>query len=159
MGLLLGRSKGRRTLDKVEGFSTCIGVESVFKGIITGPGHCIIHGKVEGDCDMEGTLIVGEGGSWVGNIKAAVVLIAGKVTGNIHATEKMEIVSTAKVKGKISSKVLAIAEGAIHEGQIQMMADKPATHFTDKRDNSATESDGKSQSDATVPDSERRASL
>jgi len=60
MGLLLGRSKGRRTLDKVEGFSTCIGADSVFKGTFSGPGHCIVHGKVEGQCDMEGTLIVGE---------------------------------------------------------------------------------------------------
>lgn len=157
MGLLLGRSKGRRTLDKVEGFSTCIGADSVFKGSITGPGHCIIHGRVEGDCEMEGTLIVGENGTWVGNITAAVVLIAGQVNGDIHATEKMEIVSTAKVNGKISSAILAIAEGAIHEGRIQMTADRPESHFVDRRDNTTIESD--SDLSESESESDRRASL
>jgi cytoskeletal protein CcmA (bactofilin family) len=147
MGLLLGRSKGRRTLDTVEGFSTCIGADSVFKGTFSGPGHCIVHGKVEGQCDMQGTLIVGEGGEWVGDIKAAVVLIAGEVSGDIFATEKMEIVSTAKVKGRITSKVLAIAEGAVHEGQIQMTAGIPTTHFTNRRDAEETAESGKEDDD------------
>ena len=133
MALKLGRSKGRRTLDKVEGFSTCIGEDSVFRGSISGPGHCIVHGAVEGDCDIEGTLVIGDSGKWTGNVKAHTVLIAGQVEGDIQATDKMEIVSTARIKGKIISSVLAIAEGAIHEGQIQMTSNRPETHFVERR--------------------------
>lgn len=133
MSLKLGRSKGRRTLDKVEGFSTCVGENTIFRGSIFGHAHCIVHGKVEGDCDLEGTLVIGDTGSWIGNIKAHTVLIAGRVEGDIYATAKMEIVSTARIKGKIISSTLAIAEGAIHEGQIQMTSGKQEVHFVQQR--------------------------
>lgn len=129
----LGRSKGRRTLDKVEGFSTVIGKDSYFTGTIGGAGNFIIQGKVEGDCDIEGTIVIAESGHWVGNITAACVLIAGAVEGDVIAREKMEIVSTARIRGKITSSVLAIAEGAIHEGVIAMASKPDFTRFKDKR--------------------------
>jgi cytoskeletal protein CcmA (bactofilin family) len=129
----LGRSKGRRTLDKVEGFSTVIGKDSYFTGTIGGAGNFIIQGKVEGDCNLEGTIVIAETGHWVGNISAACVLIAGTVEGDVTAGSKMEIVSTARVKGKIASAVLAIAEGAIHEGVVAMTSKPDFNRFKDKR--------------------------
>ena len=135
----LGRSKGRRTLDKVEGFSTVIGKDSHFSGTIGGAGNYIIQGKVEGDCDIEGTMVIAESGHWVGNISAACVLIAGKVDGDVKAKDKMEIISTARIKGKITSVVLAIAEGAIHEGVVAMTTKPAVKRFKDKRDLSKTE--------------------
>ena len=136
MGLNLGKSKGRRTLDKVEGFATCIGEGTHFKGSLKGDGHCIIHGHVEGDCDLNGTLVIGENGRWVGDVLAMNVLIAGQVEGNVAAKEKIEIISTARVKGSISSKVMAIAEGAIHEGNVHMSYSGDPTRFKDKRETS-----------------------
>ncbi|WP_455211292.1 bactofilin family protein [Kaarinaea lacus] len=135
----LGRSKGRRTLDKVEGFSTVIGKDSHFQGTIGGAGNYIIQGKVEGDCNIEGTMVIAESGHWVGNISAACVLIAGTVDGDVTANEKMEIISTARIKGKITSVVLAIAEGAIHEGVVAMTARPDVKRFKDKRDTSDIE--------------------
>jgi len=133
MGLKLGGSKGRRTLDRVEGFSTCIGVDSVFRGTLSGPGHCIVHGKVEGECHLAGSLVISDSGHWIGNITANTVLIAGKVEGDIYATDKMEIVSSAHIKGKIVCATLAIAEGAIHEGQLQMTSNKQKAEFVERR--------------------------
>jgi cytoskeletal protein CcmA (bactofilin family) len=141
----LGRSKGRRTLDKVEGFSTAIGKDSHFSGTISGAGNYIIQGKVEGDCDIEGTMVIAENGHWVGDISAACVLIAGTVDGDVTAKDKMEIISTARIKGKITSAVLAIAEGAIHEGVVAMAGKPDVKRFKDKRDSSNV--------DSTVPDS------
>lgn len=135
----LGRSKGRRTLDKVEGFSTVIGKDSYFQGTIGGAGNFIIQGKVEGDCEIEGTMVIAETGHWMGNISAACVLIAGTVDGDVTAKDKMEIISTARIKGKITSAVLAIAEGAIHEGVVAMAGKPDVKRFKDKRD--ANESD------------------
>lgn len=134
----LGRSKGRRTLDKVEGFSTVIGKDSHFTGTIGGAGNYIVQGRVEGDCDIEGTLVIAETGHWVGNISAGCVLIAGCVEGDVVSKEKMEIVSTARIRGKITSAILAIAEGAIHDGVVAMASRPDFTRFTDKRDTSNT---------------------
>jgi cytoskeletal protein CcmA (bactofilin family) len=116
----MSSSKGRRTLDAVNGFNTSVGPDNIFKGSITGTGHSIILGKVEGDSDVEGTLVVGDGGVWTGNIFAENVVIAGKVEGNIVAKEKIDVVSTANIKGSLTSPFIAIAEGAIHEGEIHM---------------------------------------
>ena len=128
----VGRSKGRRTLDTVEGFATSVGEGTKLSGNISGSGHTIILGTVEGDCDLEGTLVIGEPGKWYGKITAMSVVIAGEVDGEVWAKEKLEILSTARVKGVLKSKVLAIAEGAIHQGEVVMSND--VTRFNDKRD-------------------------
>jgi cytoskeletal protein CcmA (bactofilin family) len=129
----MSTNKGRRTLDDVNGFSTSVGPDSIFKGTISGTGHGIILGHVEGDSDVEGTLVVGEGGIWKGNIFAENVVVAGTVEGNIVAKEKIDIVSTARVNGSLTSPFIAIAEGAVHEGEIHMARVK---RYTDKRESS-----------------------
>ncbi|NOZ54193.1 MAG: polymer-forming cytoskeletal protein [Gammaproteobacteria bacterium] len=130
----VGRNKGRRTLDAVEGFSTSIGEGAKLSGNIGGKGHTIILGAVEGDCDLDGTLVIGESGKWHGKLTAIRIVIAGEVEGEIWAKEKLEILSTARIKGMLKSKVLAIAEGAIHQGEVVMSND--VTRFNDKRDTS-----------------------
>jgi len=130
----VGRSKGRRTLDTVEGFATSVGEQTKLSGNISGNGHTIVLGTVEGDCDLDGTLVIGESGKWHGKLVAMSIVIAGEVEGEVWAKEKLEILSTARVKGVLKSKVLAIAEGAIHQGEVVMSND--VTHFNDKRDGS-----------------------
>jgi cytoskeletal protein CcmA (bactofilin family) len=116
----LGNAKGRRTLDKVEGFATTIGPEAHFIGTIDGKGHYIIHGRVEGDCNLNGTLVIGEHGLWQGDIVAENILVAGRIEGAVRARDKMEMISTAHIRGSLTAPVIAIAEGAIHEGEVQM---------------------------------------
>ena len=129
----VGQRKGRRTLDAVEGFATSVGEGTKISGNLGGTGHSIILGEVEGDCDLDGTLVVGETGRWVGNVKAKSIVIAGEVNGEIIAEEKMEVLSTAKITGTIRAKTLAIAEGAVHQGDVTM---GDVTRFKDKRDHS-----------------------
>ncbi|MCF6257342.1 MAG: polymer-forming cytoskeletal protein [Gammaproteobacteria bacterium] len=127
----LTNNKGRRSLDSVAGFTTSIGLESIFTGTIGGRGHTIVLGRVEGSSELDGALVIGEGGCWVGDITAKYVVIAGQVEGSITAREKMEIVCTAKIRGSLTSPFIAIAEGAVHEGEIHMAKVK---RFTDQRD-------------------------
>ena len=127
----VGSRKGRRTLDAVEGFATSVGEGTKISGNLGGKGHSIILGEVEGNCDLDGTLVVGEPGRWIGNIKAKTVVIAGVVEGEVVAEDKLEILSTARIKGTIRAKKLAIAEGAVHQGDVSM---GDVTRFTDQRD-------------------------
>lgn len=127
----LGSNKGRRSLDGVDGFTTSIGPGSIFTGTIGGSGHTIVLGSVEGNSEFDGTLVIGEGGRWNGDITAKHVVIAGQVEGTIIAREKMEIVCTAKIRGSLTSPIIAIAEGAVHDGEIHMGDVK---RFTDQRD-------------------------
>lgn len=132
----LGEAKGRRILDRVEGFATSVGPKTSFTGAMGGAGHCIVYGCVEGDCDIDGTLVIAEGGRWIGGIVANNVLIAGQVEGSLVAREKMEIISTAHIRGKLTSRMIAIAEGAVHEGELQM---DDVTRFADQRDAGSVE--------------------
>ena len=126
----MGSSKGRRTLDSLEGFTTSMGPDNTFKGNISGKGHSILLGKVIGNGKLDGTLVVGEGGVWKGNITAESVVIAGEVEGDVVAIKKMDVVSTAKIHGSLTSPLIAIAEGAVHEGEIHMGDVK---RYTDQR--------------------------
>ena len=130
----LANNKGRRSLDTVDGFTTSVGAGSVFTGTIGGEGHTIVLGRVEGNSELNGTLVVGEGGSWVGDITAKNVVIAGQLEGSIVAQEKIEILSTAQIRGSLTCSVIAIAEGAVHDGEIHMGDAGNVTRFTDQRD-------------------------
>ena len=130
----LGNRQGRRTLDRLDGFSTSIGPDNILKGSLSGEGHCIILGRVEGDSVLQRTVVIGESGNWVGKLEAQAVLVAGQVEGEIVAHEKLELVSTARVTGSITSPFIAIAEGAVHDGEIHMAgAVDKVKHFADQR--------------------------
>ena len=131
--LQLGKKKHRRTLDKVGGVSTVIGSGSKFVGEISGEENIVIHGQIEGDCNLQGTVVVEEGAKWIGTIKASNVVIAGYVKGDISAKEKLELASTAEIEGNLAGPVIAVAEGAIIKGNMQMTEGAKVTHFKDQR--------------------------
>jgi cytoskeletal protein CcmA (bactofilin family) len=62
-------------------------------------------------------------------IKAASVAVAGKVSGDIVATKRIEIRPSAKVLGNLTTPVLVVHEGAVFEGHCAMQAD----HSRDER--------------------------
>lgn len=130
----IGRKQRRRTLDHVENFTSMLGPESVYTGVFQGKDNHIIYGQVQGECDIEGILVLGEGSRWKGNIRAGSVVIAGRVDGDVQAVNKLELARTAYVRGKITSPVVAIARGAVHEGSIRMSKQTQITRFVDRRE-------------------------
>lgn len=131
--LHLGPQRERRTLDQVGEFATFIGPGSEFTGCFRGRDNYIVFGSVQGDCDLEGALILGETGRWTGNITATFVVIAGSVSGDITARAKLELASTARVRGTLKSPVIAVAEDAVHEGSIHMSTAMQFVRFRDRR--------------------------
>jgi cytoskeletal protein CcmA (bactofilin family) len=129
-----GQKQRRRTLDHIGDFTTMLGPESVYMGVFQGKDNHIIYGEVQGECDLEGILVLGEGSRWKGNIRAANIVIAGRVEGDIQATNKLELAKTAYVRGKITSPVVAIARGAVHEGSIRMSRQTQITRYVDRRE-------------------------
>ena len=114
-------------------FATVIGPESAFTGNFTGRDNYVVYGRVDGDCDLAATLVLGETGCWNGNIAATHIVIAGQVTGDVKARAKLELAPTARITGDISSPVIAIAEGAVYEGKLRMDRDTRLTHFSERR--------------------------
>lgn len=132
------RSPRRRSADRIEPFSTRIGVGVLFEGALHGPGNYLVEGEVVGGGDVEGAIVLAAGAYWKGNLAADHVRISGKVEGDISGRSKIELAPTAVVIGNLSSPVIAIAEGAQYEGTISRPRQTQVTRFTERRAENST---------------------
>lgn len=131
------RSSERRTLDLVGEFATFIGPGSEFTGTFRGRENYLVFGRVKGNCEIEGALVLSDAGRWEGNISATYVLIAGEVVGDITAREKLEITPTARIQGNLTSPAIAMAQGASHSGHVHSMM--PPVRFSERRTSRPTD--------------------
>jgi cytoskeletal protein CcmA (bactofilin family) len=95
---------------------TFLGKGSQFKGIGTFEGTIRIDGRLEGEIHTKGTLVVGEHAVIEGDVSADVVISGGRVTGNIIAAEKVQLLATSIVIGTIKTPLLSIEEGVRFSG-------------------------------------------
>ncbi|MGM0564253.1 MAG: bactofilin family protein [Pseudomonadota bacterium] len=128
-------ANNRRIRDKYTGTPTVIGTDVLFKGTFSGRAPVIVLGEVEGECQIEERSVTVEtGGLWRGRIVADDVVINGKIEGDVEAVGKLELGSKAVVTGNVTAGFVAIAEGAVVDGDIKMTGqrDRPL-HFVEKR--------------------------
>ena len=106
------------TMSGEESF-TFLGKGSQFKGIVTFEGTIRIDGRLEGEIHTKGTLVVGEHAVIEGDISADVVISGGRVTGNIIAKDKVQLLSTGIVLGTIKTPLLSVEEGVRFMGNCE----------------------------------------
>ena len=123
----------RRIQDVPTGPTTFIGPSTKIVGTVTGQGPYVFCGTVEGDCDINGPLTLAEGGRWIGTLKANDVIVAGIVEGDVVARQRVEIAGTARVSGSLSGNSIAVAEGAVIEGEIKVTSGGQPVTFQEKR--------------------------
>jgi cytoskeletal protein CcmA (bactofilin family) len=114
-----------------------IGKSVVIKGELNGSEDLTIEGHVEGTIQLkEHVLTIGPNGKIKAAVFAKAVIVLGEVTGNVTASEKVDIRDNGSVDGDIISPRVAIAEGAHFRGSVDMQrkgaaagqgAPKPAT--------------------------------
>lgn len=109
-----------RTLDSVIRFTSSIGEVTTFTGNFSGEENILVRGKVFGESDVQGAVVIASGGQWVGHLQANIVVVAGVFEGDITARDKIEVLSGAHIKGNLTSPVIAMETGAIHHGRISM---------------------------------------
>ncbi len=114
---------------------TFIGGESAIMGDVRGHGQFIVAGEIHGDGDLEGGLNLLAGGRWHGNIRAHQAVIAGSIIGDLTVQDKLEIGHRAVIRGRVSARTIAIAKGAIVEGEIEITSDTPLVRFEERRGN------------------------
>ena len=111
---------GRRTTRSSGSTITLIAKTAHVKGEIKGAGEVRIEGTVKGKIDCSATVIVAPGGRSRARSGPRPVTIAGKVKGDVFASQKIELTPTAEVEGDITSPRILIREGANFEGQVFM---------------------------------------
>jgi cytoskeletal protein CcmA (bactofilin family) len=111
--------------------TSILGEGTTWKGEITGRGGIRIEGLFEGKIDLEGMIIIDQKGRVESElIKAESVIVAGSVRSDIKA-KRVEIRSTGKVWGNVSTVRFSTEEGAYLRGKIQM-EDEPETEIPEK---------------------------
>jgi len=129
----MNESRRRRIRDRFSGAATLISEGCKITGVITGNCDFQVNGEVEGDCEIDSTVMLARGGLWKGTIRAGNVIVSGHVEGDIFASGRVEITDTAKITGTVSADAIAVAEGAVVEGIMKTTSHSEPTGFVEKR--------------------------
>lgn len=98
-----------------------IGKSVVIKGELNGSEDLTIEGQVEGTIQLrDHILTIGPNGKIKAQVFAKVVVVLGEVSGNVSASEKVDIRDNGSVDGDIVAPRVAIAEGAHFRGSVDM---------------------------------------
>src|SRR5689334_13395117 len=98
-----------------------IGKSVVIKGELNGSEDLTIEGHVEGTIQLKDhVLTIGPNGKIKAQVFAKSVIVLGEVTGNVTASDKVDIRDNGSVDGDIIAPRVAIAEGAHFRGSVDM---------------------------------------
>jgi cytoskeletal protein CcmA (bactofilin family) len=98
-----------------------LGQSVIIKGELSGSEDLTLYGQMEGRVTLpDHTLTIGPHANIQAEISAKAVVIMGAVTGNVTATERIDIRATGSVAGDIDSPRLVIADGGRLRGRVQM---------------------------------------
>ena len=115
---------GKKSVEQINAkISSVIGADMVIDGDVRAKEAVRVEGKVTGDVETEGALIISAGGSVKGNITGSSIIIGGSLEGDLCSGGRTEVASTGKVIGNIRTKSLVVDENAVFQGQCIMNAE------------------------------------
>jgi len=114
--------KGKSARNGTNTVETLIGPRVVIRGDVSFSGGLYVEGKIIGkviaDEGAAAVLTIAEQGSIEGEVRVPIAVIAGQLQGEVHATERVELASNARVTGNIHYKVVEMAAGAMITGRL-----------------------------------------
>jgi cytoskeletal protein CcmA (bactofilin family) len=113
-----GNELKRRRTDQIP-FSI-IASDMTVTGDLETEGVIRVEGRVKGTVRVGSQVLVAEGAVIEGDLHTQEAVIAGQVSGAIHARERVELQATALVTGDILTPRISIVEGARVTGEVKM---------------------------------------
>ncbi len=112
----MAKKKGDEFEEKI------LDVDASMQGTIAfkDPVNLRINGSFEGKLDTRGNLTIGENARVKASIKGDRIIVAGRVSGDITASESVSLIAPAYVEGNIVTPRFSVEEGSVIEGQISM---------------------------------------
>jgi cytoskeletal protein CcmA (bactofilin family) len=97
-----------------------IGKGIEIKGTLSGAGDLVVEGRVEGQIALKNMLTIEESGEVRADVAVESITINGRMAGNIEASDKVQVSSTARVVGDIKAPRVVLEDGARFKGSIEM---------------------------------------
>lgn len=104
---------------------TFFGPNVTIEGTVTGSEAVVVEGTVKGRIDLSSDLRIGTKARIEATVHARNVTIEGKLTGDVSADDRVELVASATVDGNIKAPKIVVAEGAKFRGAVDMGSARP----------------------------------
>jgi len=99
---------------------TIIGQGFTIEGEITSDEEVVVAGTVRGQLTVDAPVTIDAGGVVEADVGASSLSVGGSVTGNVTATERVDLLSGARLIGDVKAARLTIADGASFKGNVDM---------------------------------------
>ncbi len=114
------RAESRSPSAPVEAILSIIAAGMKVTGDIDTSGVIKVDGEINGSITGARQVLLGRGGVVRGNVAGGEIVIGGTVEGAVAAAERLELQSTAAVKGDIDTRSIVVIEGARINGLVRM---------------------------------------
>src|SRR5512138_510412 len=105
---------------------TFFGPDVIIDGTISGREAVVIEGTVRGKIQLASELRIGHAARVEATVHASSVMVEGRLTGDVSADDRVELVASAIVDGNLKAPKIIVAEGARFRGSVDMGSTKPA---------------------------------
>ncbi len=133
--------KNKRHMARID---TLVGRNTEITGDVAFSGGLHVDGRVSGNVlatdDPEATVSISEHGAIAGEVRVPIVVVDGKVDGDIYASERIELAPNARVSGNVFYNLIEMAAGAEVNGKLVHQPGGPKLlelHRPDKEKESA----------------------
>lgn len=124
----------RRVGDSGSGPTTLIAEGCTITGQFAGDNDVLLSGTIIGDSELESVVTITPAGIWRGALRARHVIISGTVEGDIVASGRIEISATARIRGTVTGDMIAVAEGAVIDGEMRITGSQGgSSRYNEKR--------------------------
>lgn len=107
---------------------TVFGAETEFNGTLEFTDSLIITGKFSGTIKATGSLEIEKNAECrVDVMDAGSIVVSGFVSGDINASDRVELCNGSRVRGNISAARIRIADNVDFEGSVSMLEEEPST--------------------------------
>ena len=121
-------ARGKENEQPCASIDTLIGANAEVKGTLVFSGGLRIDGKVKGNiiasAQDNSTVVLSERAEVDGSVQVPHITLQGRIKGNVHSSERIELQRRAQITGDVHYKAMHIAVGATVEGNLVPIADK-----------------------------------
>ena len=107
------------------GQGSFIGAGCALEGAFTFEGPVTIAGHLKGPVKSDALVLIEATGHVEGSLEAAVIIVHGKLTGNVTAHEGLEIWTNAQVTGKIFARSIRVDAGSLLTADLNVSNEGP----------------------------------
>jgi cytoskeletal protein CcmA (bactofilin family) len=107
-----GASRGRR--------ESVLGAGVTLEGKIEGDADVRIAGKVKGEIQIKGDLVVERSARLTAKVSAANVTLGGELDGNVVATGQVRLMESGQIIGDLKASTLTVAAGSRMRGHVDV---------------------------------------